>query len=313
MKNRFITTLRRLRTVTVATFIASTTMIACLTGCDETTHRNLLGAYESEAEAIPAVVLYDCVFTQSGQTDVNAVLKESGINSRIRRFLCIYNDRVYFTYMSAKDQSSNEADSSRMWNIASVALNGDELNVHHTAHLDPVLEYGIETGAYEEKSAFFKNGVVVLNDKYTVIEYDITSNSVTEFEYENYVFPTDDIEYEITDYHTVSFAVKSGEETVHKSLTLEQLTSSAGVVGEICKSTSQKKLSGESCFEHFFSFVQRIDEKTYIICEVMNNLGETYAIVLEYDFTQNSCLYVDSHFIGDRPYGDFYLIDTYAK
>lgn len=296
----------------VCVVLACATMTACMTGYGKITHRRLLDAYESEVKVLPATVLYDCVFTESGQIDADAILKKSGIDDRIRRFLCIYNDRVYFTYMSAKDQNSDEADSLRVWNIASAALNGGELTVHHTALLNPVLEYGIETGAYEERSSFFKNGVIVLNDKYTVIEYDIANDSVTEFEYKNYVFPTDDIEYDITDYHTVSFAVKSDVETIHKSLTLEQLTSSAGVIGEICRSTSQKNWSGESCLKYFFSFVQYIDEEIYIVCEVMNYLGEIYVIVLEYDFNQNSCLYVDSYFIGDRPLGDFYLIDTYS-
>ncbi len=52
--------------------------------------------------------------------------------------------------------------------------------------------------------------------------------------------------------------------------------------------------------EDIFSKLKIVDDRIYIVCEVLNWNGENFAVVFLYDFASENVLYVSSQKVGDR-------------
>lgn len=260
-----------------------------------------LDTIQSEVQELPLAMRYSTLVGEDLELNLDKVLENNGYNSYTDECLCFYEDKVYFvfSYMDGIDEK-------RVWNIASVNFDGTNFEIEYSNAFDGFYYNEATNKNNLEKSGYFKNGVIVLNDTQKVVEYDILSAKSTEFVFDEYNFIENEIDYEIVDYNKITFT----KNNVEKTLTLEELKKSNGAISEICGIYDKKTVSTETGLEYFFDSVQFVDGKVYLLCRVLNFGGHTTVVVLEYDFETNSCEYVCSKFISDVIKGHYYLVSS---
>ena len=260
-----------------------------------------LDTIQSEVQELPLAMRYSTLVGEDLELNLDKVLENNGYNSYTDECLCFYEDKVYFVFSYMDDINEK-----RVWNIASVNFDGTNFEIEYSNAFDGFYYNEATNKNNLEKSGYFKNGVIVLNDTQKVVEYDILSAKSTEFVFDEYNFIENEIDYEIVDYNKITFT----KNNVEKTLTLEELKKSNGAISEICGIYDKKTVSTETGLEYFFDSVQFVDGKVYLLCRVLNFGGHTTVVVLEYDFETNSCKYVCSKFISDVINGHYYLVSS---
>lgn len=260
-----------------------------------------LDTIQSEVQELPLAMRYSTLVGEDLELNLDKVLENNGYNSYTDESLCFYEDKVYFVFSYMDDINEK-----RVWNIASVNFDGTNFEIEYSNAFDGFYYNEATNKNNLEKSGYFKNGVIVLNDTQKVVEYDILSGKSTEFVFNEYNFIENEIDYEIVDYNKITFT----KNNVEKTLTLEELKKSDGAISEICGIYDKKTVSTETGLEYFFDSVQFVDGKVYLLCRVLNFGGHTTVVVLEYDFETNSCKYVCSKFISDVINGHYYLVSS---
>lgn len=268
---------------------------------DQTKADKKLVTIQSEVQEIPLAMRYSTLVGEDFELDIDKVLESNGYGSDIDDCFCSYKGKVYFIFSYLDDNNEK-----RVWNIGSVNFDGTNFEIEYSNAFDGFYYNEATNKNNSEKSGYFKNGVIVLNDTQKVVEYDILSGKSTEFVFNEYNFIENEIDYEIVDYNKITFT-KNNEE---KTLTLKELKKSNGAISEICSIYDKKTLSTETGLEYFFDSVQLIDGKVYLLCRVLNFGGHTSVVLLEYDFETNSCKYVCSEFISDVINGHYYLVSS---
>ncbi len=269
---------------------------------DQTNADKKLATIQSEVEEIPLEMRYSTLVGEDFKLNIDEVLKNNGYSTDADECFCSYKEKVYFVFSYMDD-----TDEKRVWNIASVNFDGTNFEINYSNVFNGFYNYEATYKNNSEKCGYVKNGVIVLNDTQKVVEYDIISGKSTEFTFNEYNFFEDEWDYNIIDNNKIIFT----KNNVEKTLTLEDLKKSDGVIAEICSMYDKKILSKDSGLEYFFDSVQFINDKVYLLCRVLNFGGHTSVVVLEYDFETNSCKYVCSEFISDVIGGNYYLISDY--
>lgn len=267
-----------------------------------------LNELEVEVSDIPVTVLYSTVDMGDRECNALELLVSDDKYQRIDRYICKYDDRIYFIYCDPIESSDKWT-----WNICSVNIYGEQLIVHRSQEFISAYRYTSDSMRYSDKSSFFDRGNIVITDGTTVCVYDVEEGGVSVVAYDDYSFPDDSIKYEIIEHQEVNISKEIDGGNTTKTITLDSLKESSGSIGKLLEWSDKKTWSGESRFDTFFDSVQYVNGEIYIVCEVQNYLGETYAIVLNYDFDSEECKYVCSRFVGDRLNGDFYLVDEWHQ
>jgi|GEM_PF-6116511 len=261
-----------------------------------------LVAFQSEVQEIPLAIRYSTLIGNNFELNLNEVLENNGYESDMDECLCSYNGKVYFVFDSYMDGIEDK----RIWNIATVNFDGTNFKIEYSDVFNGFYYNEATDKNNSEKNGYFNNGVIVLSDKQKVVEYNVGSGKSTEFIFNKYDFLEDELIFKITDNKKISFT----QDNVEKILTLEELKKSSGVISEICIIYNEKIWDKSSGLKYFFDSVQRINDKVYLLCRVLNYHGHTTVVVLEYDFETNSCKYVCSEFISDVIDGNYYLIPS---
>ena len=302
-KNKILTILSVLVTICSVFLVVSFLFVGILFLLpDQTKADKQLSTIQSEVQEIPLAIRFSTLIGDNFELNLDEVLENNGYGSDMNECLCSYNGKVYFVFDSYMDGIEDK----RIWNVATVNFDGTNFKIEYSDVFNGFYYNESTNKNNVEKCGYFNNGVIVLNDKQKVVEYDIISGKGTEFTFDEYDFFENELDYQIVDNNKITFT----KINVDKTLTLEDLKETDGVVSEICNVYDEKIRDKESGLKYFFDSVQVINDKVYLLCRVLNYHGHTSVVVLEYDFETNSCKYVCSEFISDTIGGNYYLIPS---
>ena len=154
-----------------------------------------LSAIQSEVQEIPFAIRYSTLIGDNFELNLDEVLENNGYESDMDECLCSYNGKVYFVFDSYMDGLEDK----RVWNIASVNLDGTDFEIEYSDVFNGFYYDETTNKDNSERYGYFKNGIIVLNDKQKVVEYDIISGKDIEFAFKEYEFLENELDYKITD------------------------------------------------------------------------------------------------------------------
>lgn len=165
---------------------------------------------------------------------------------------------------------------------------------------------------YSQRNAFYYNEKVVLTDFETLFEYDLINDVLKEYKYAEYDFPTVGMSHTFIDDKTICFE-KDG---VKKSISLFDTVNSGESLKKIYdlnENSFSNFFSNKESFSEFFSnkLVMYVGDKVYIIGRLLTSMGESFGILMNYDFESNKLNYLDYRYFSDIiHYDDFYCLNV---
>lgn len=279
-------------------------------GCSSRVNLNdMFNAFEIEtAEKIPYVCYNTLVFNDA-TLDFDELLDEKGYNAVFHEVYVVQDDIIWFGY---SDVERNE-NGAKKWNIASVTINGSDLNIAYSGEFclgsEADQTYVQNNNSHTEEryltaNGFYYDGKIILSDHVKIVEFDLTTTSSKEFLAENYEFPILPIEIEITDYQCITFC----ENSEQKIFNVENGKQTSKAFEKLYELEKEKNWQGKSYLSELFDKIQIVNNQIYIICRVINWDGETHAIVFQYDFENNSCKYAFHCFMDDVISNNLYIV-----
>lgn len=256
-------------------------------------------------------VYFDKLCIGDNTIDFSEILDKNNYHVFFHEVYVIQDDTIWFGF---SDAQRNE-DGSRKWNIASMKVTDQQPNICYSGLFCMDTEadqYYVQNNndhskdGYQSDNGFYYDGKIVLTDHVKTVEYDLETNTASEFLAAGYEYPSLEIKAEIVDYHTINFITGS----LKKVFDVERGKLTSNVFGKIFDLEKETNWEGMSCVSHFFDKIQIIDNQIYILCSVMNWHGETHAIVFQYDYDTNSCKYAFHCFMNDVIGNDLYIVPT---
>lgn len=281
-----------------------------ITGCSLFDIRNMsreklnqrFDAYEPEvSETIPYIYFNTLVF---GDVSLNfdAILGENTFHE----VYVIQGDIVWFGYADA----GRDEDGSRKWNIASVDLNGKNLEVHYSGAFSAGeaadKNYTQSNVGWNDHNdnGFYYDGKIVLTDRVKTVELDLQTNQSAEFAAKDYVYPDTMTVAEKIDNQTIVFV----KDNVQKTFDVNRAKQTSEVFDDLYELEKETYWEGESCLSALFDSVQVVDDEVYVFCRVLNWHGETHALVFQYDYETNGFKYVFHRFMNDLILDRLYVV-----
>lgn len=217
----------------------------------------------------------------------------------LSEIFCINDEKAYFVHGKVSETGM------KRWYLESYDLNTEEFRT--CCVLDDAEDWYQRNFSkdYKERDGYYKDGKIVLNNKKTVLVFDIDSQDVQKYLYEEYEFPEQEAYGECVEYDTIRIVADGKEELWN----LEKMAETSTSIDKL--STFKSKMIGTniSYTERFFTkdCVQCIEDKIYCCGFGFNYAGEGYSIILEYDTECDIWKYVTSHWVHD----DVYIIPEY--
>ncbi len=212
----------------------------------------------------------------------------------IREVYCVNDDRIYFCYST----SVLDSGAGVMWHIASIGLDGENLINHYSCNLFDKSDYLTQDRyirlSYQEYNenyygGFYDDNKIYLHGIDRTVVYDIcndTACEVNEYPISRYRWNFNETHSEVT--------IEDCEQNLCKTVTLESMAEKNNYAKKLLELSSRKIWSGESSTYKIFSMVRTVEDQIYLICEVLNWNGESFAVVFQYDFSLEHVLYVSS-------------------
>ena len=271
---------------------------------------NKLNTMQIEASAQPAYVAYNTLYWEDKEISFSEFVRQNIGKAYFKEILVIRGDRIWFIYVKDDDRQT----AGELWYLASVDQNGSDLQNHFCGEFGAAENASINVWEgnpacrelyYEEKNAFYISDKIIMQDGVKLIEYNMETGAVTEKEASQFVFPEEPIIVEIENRKEICFK-QGGTE---KHFTTDDGKKQSSAFGIMMTLEKKKTAMGTGFLEYLFHNVQFVGNEIYIICEVLNWHGETYALLYQYDFETNSCRYVGNHFMNDIVGRDMYLVE----
>lgn len=245
-------------------------------------------AIACESEEIPYISSYGSLYKDKEIASVFEVCEKQ--DKSYENMLCIYNNSVYFVCTEQQD-----------WYIASVDLETLDFRVHCSLE-NPADIYDRHPipGDFKKLNGYYYDGKLILNDFVTVLEYDLVSQTVTQYAYHEYAFPEIKVFGSWVDDETVKIHTERGE----KTFTLNEISQKSPGMSAIYAFKERLNWDDKPYITHFFDerSVQYVDGKIYVIGEVRNYHGQAYAVIMQYDESKDSWKYVTGIYTNDNEY-----------
>lgn len=254
---------------------------------------------DSETDRIPAVVVYGTLYTEDATLDVAQLCRNENKNSSFKEVLCVVQGKAYFVYSVSDELKCN-------WILASVDLKTAVLE-NICSFSDVKTSYLLkQDSVYKERNGYYANGQIILNDLETVFIYDIDSECVNSYKYEEYIFPEAKIMGEIVDSNTIALYTEGSKQT----FSLSKMSDDSKGIEKVYELKNKRTWNGTPCLSHFFgqNSMQIIGDEIYAIGECLNFSGEAYAVILEYDRETRLWRFASIIFSGDTVYRNCYLV-----
>ena len=260
--------------------------------------KRFLDKLESEVSDFPAYSVNHVVHYQGNTCDVNQVLKKASKESSILEVYAVFENRIYFGYVSPVDQGNPSfGEWAEIWSLASVSMDGTGFqtvysgvfcNSEQASKLyQSRLNYRLKNA---EKNGSVINKKIIFNDFDKVAEYDLVTRSCQEYDFDQYVFEEYDLQYECVSSDELRF-FRADEE---KTLLVEDVIAQSVPFAQISAlDEDDSNIFNRMPFvRDHFEYACVTDDKTYIICDLRDYSNTAFAVVLEYDFDTNQAKYV---------------------
>ena len=259
-----------------------------------------MSLYKSEISKPTAYTYFDKVYVGDDVVDLNKVLDNE--NYMVRQVFCVDENKIYFCYSYRENEIFHCC-------LATVDTDGSNLKtvLNESFGFNRELYYEIIVSKdYKERNGYFYDNKIVITDFSKLVEYNIETNTRTEYIYSEYDHPKMDLSWEFSpDDQSVSFITSNGEVFINKEI----LSSESDVANKIIRKNNHKIWSGDSALTHFFDSVQVVDDDVYVICRVLSYHGNTYAVAFKCNLAEQVYNYTDFHFTFDVIYEkEFYLV-----
>ena len=251
----------------------------------------------NESPDTPNCMVYGTLYTSAGETDLSAACLRNG--GHLLEVFCMDDQQVFLSCEMDGD-----------WVIASVDLQTSVFKTH--CRLPGAKgQYRLSNGSpYGEKSGYYWNGEIVLNDFNTILTYDIAANTSRTVAYAEYGFPAAALSGEAIDPETIRFSI----ENTQMLCSLAEMASESPGIAQLYSLGQRNAWNGASPLRSFFSSdsICAADGRVYAIGEFFPHPGRAYAVILEYDAGNGAWRYVTSLPAGDQVHSHCYLVNEIA-
>lgn len=279
-------------TVTALLICFSLSYIVNLLTRPEKSFNNKITAIASESDEIPYIASYGNLYQEKKIISISELCEKQDMD--YENTLCIYNNSVYFVCTEHKEAK-------RIWCIASVNLETLDFRTHCSLD-NPTEIYDRHPipGDFKKLNGYYYDGKLILNDFVTVLEYDLASQSVTQYAYNEYDFPEIKVFGSWVDDETVKIHTELGE----KTFTLNEISQKSPGISAIYDFKERLNWDDKPYITHFFNerSVQYVDDKIYVIGEVRNYHGQAYSIVMQYNEINDTWKYITNIYTEDNGY-----------
>ena len=162
---------------------------------------NPLKNVSQEVEKIPVFVDYDTVYAGADEYNLRILCGGNDIGEAF----FVHDGKIFFEYNSY-DIKAGTSD----WHIASVDMETEEVQTYCVLNDAKDGYHKNLSEDYIKRDGFYINGKIVLNNDQEVLEYDINSQKIQKYSYEEYDFPSREVSGEALDKTTIQIN-KNGE------------------------------------------------------------------------------------------------------
>lgn len=254
-----------------------------------------LSRIPSEIRNAPTVCVNGTLHIENKQYEIATLCREQ--NYTFREILCVLDGKAYI--ICSKPNT---------WVALSYDLKSKKLCELFT-YQDPGTYYKVKPSEkMKNKNGFYYNDHIVLTDGVTVMTYCITSQSIETTIYSDYSFPENTITGKTLTRESIEISINDNT----KQFSFTQMAENSNSIGDIYTLKGEKYWDGPSRIPHFFndSSVQVVGDCVYAIGSCMHYFGESYAIILQYDPSEDSWRYVANYFFGDIVDEECYIVFT---
>lgn len=256
--------------------------------------RNFFQELQSESSASYIQVLFR-QFVQD--KDGNPLFEEKDLEKgTLEIVFCARNNRVYFGYSSKVPETKAQY---KIWHIASVDMQGKDFQEHYVGNLfdDAVIspdfmDLSTYSDRYERYGGFYDGeGRIFLRGNPKIICFYPDTGHVEEVE----KLPDNPYTWKIKDCQSITIS----DGTTQKTITLESMAEKSACAKQIATLSSYKDWDGKSFLRHFFQEVKVVGNQVYLLCEVLNWVGASFAVEFQYNFQTEQVTYMTSQKISD--------------
>lgn len=259
-----------------------------------------INSIASESEDIPYIGAYGRLYKDEKVVSLYDLCKMHNLS--YENTLCIFKDKAYFI-CTESDETNH------FWSIASINLSSLEIQTHFKFQ-NPNVAYDkyANSEKYSERNSYYNNGKIVLNDFNSVWEYNLHTNSSKQYGYDEYDFYVSEIYGNTVDDKTIEIHKQNDK----KTFTFYEMSEDSIGISTIYSFKDRKMWDGRPYITDFFieNSVQYVNGKIYVIGECKDRTGGAYAVILEYDETQNKWKYITSVYIWN-PADKAYIVPEY--
>ena len=297
--------------ITVITFLTLFFCVSCSFNSDST--KDMLTQLKSQDSSPSYVIGYNRVVTRNDTIDVEKILNtQFDEKYHLEEIYATKNNRIYFSVECSLNEASMNGNV-KEWLIVSMDLNDKICTIHYkgnfckndTENISQKYEVSYMR-SYNEKNGYYFDNKIVLNDMEKLVEYDISTDTYNEYNSLNFAFP--DNELKIVSTTNTSVQVEKNGNV--KLFSLENEAKANEEISKIFSQSKEETIDGTSKFKYFFTKVQTVNNEDYFICNILTDWGHSYAILLKYNFEDNSCKYVANIYTYDVVKTGFYLINS---
>ena len=247
----------------------------------------------SEISNTPAVCVNGTLYAKSKQYDVATLCRRQ--DYQFHEILCVLEGKAYVICSQSND-----------WIAMSYDLDSGELCKLFTYH-DPGIYYKLKpSDKTENKNGFYYKDHIVLSNGITVMSYCITDQSIETSIYSDFSFPESTITGKTVSKERVEISIDGRI----KQFSFSQMAERSDSICKIYALKNEKHWDGPSRIPCFFNdtSIQVVDNCAYALGSCLHYLGESYAIVLQYDPSEEAWQYVGYYFFGDIVDEECYIV-----
>lgn len=269
---------------------------------------NVFNTYNRETDEQVPYVRFNTLVFDDETTNMEEILLENGYDGIFHEVYVIQKRTIWFGFTDLKKSKENREN----WNIASINIDEKKIRVYYSgdfcfdkkADETYITNHRFSKDRYLTTNGYYYEGTIVLTDHVKTVEFNLKTNSSTEFLYKNYKYPEMNISTKITEHRYITFSDGSEQ----KIFNVERGIQSSKVFEQLYEFDKKKNWQGKSYLSELFDNIQMINNQFYIICKVSNWDGEVHAIVFQYDFEDNVCKYAFHCFMDDVINDNLYVV-----
>lgn len=236
------------------------------------------------------------------------VLGKNYENTHQEIIVCVRHNRIYGIHVYNAKQREYTAD------IYSIDITTNEFEILYTRKFD--LDESVGTIKYlSYETVYYSNNAIVIYDGYHVISYRIDTNEVKELNQEDFSPPKKEyfVERIYDETGNINFKeIKVKNEAEERIVSVNYMSQRHQYVKELLEIGIIKNPIEEiDPLKYFFFDNFVINDNIYLICRVLDNDGESNALIFSYDFEKDTIKFIYHDFSNDIP--SFAIIEVDNK